>query len=164
MILEKVKLATRIKEEDITEDLARRLRGFSDDILASDIQSWKRVHNPAHKHHKKPKVSIIVTFHEESPAQKLCEISERTKRVHELSRSLTKKERDQNSKQWILINSKNMSDPNTDKVWLPEFHRGVIINIKEYPDTLDRRQKMKDVVNAKLQGKDYLQMIPDPPF
>ena len=163
MILEKVKLATRIKEEDITEDLARRLRGFSDDIVASDIQSWKRVHNPAHKHHKKPKVSIIVTFHEESVAQKLCEISERTKRVHELSRSLTKEEREQNSKQWILINAKNMSDP-PGKVWLPEFQRGVIVNIKEYPDTLDRRQKMKDVVSAKLQGKDYLQMIPEPPF
>ena len=163
MILEKVKLPSRILEEDITEDLARRLRGFSDDILASDIQSWKRVHNPAHKHQKRPKVSIIVTFYQEYTAQKLCEISERTKRVHELSRSLTEEEREQNSKQWIDLNSKNMGFP-PGKVWLPEFHKGVIINIKEYPDTLDRRQKMKDVVNAKLQGKDYLQMIPDPPF
>ena len=50
-----------------------------------------------------------------------------------------------------------MSDLNMDKVQLPEFHRGVIIIIKEYGHTFDRRQKMKDLVNAKLQGKDYLQ-------
>ena len=54
------------------------------------------------------RVSITITFYEESKAQKLCEISERTKRVHELSRSLTKEEREQNSKQWIDLNSKNV--------------------------------------------------------
>ena len=160
VILEKVKLSTRIKEEDITEDLARRLRSYSNDIVASDIKEWKRA--PAPKQMKK--VSIIITFHDESKSQKLCENAERTHRGHELSRSLTKEEKEHNRQQWNLLNSKNMTDPDTTKVWLPEFEKGVIVKINEYPDTLDRRQIMKEVFDAKLKGKEYMQMIPDPPL
>ena len=146
MILEKVKLPSRIKEEDITEDLARRLRSFSNDIVASDIKEWKRA--PAPKQMKR--VSITITFYEESKAQKLCEMAERSHRIHELSRSLTKDEKDHNRQQWDSLNSKNMTDPDTTKVWLPEFEKGVIVKINEYPDTLDRRQMMKEVVTARI--------------
>ena len=159
MILEKVKLPSRIKEEDIKEDLARRLRGYSDDIVASDIKEWKRV--PAPKQMKR--VSITITFHDKSKSQKLCEMAEKTKRVHELSRSLSKEEKEHNRLQWNLLNSKNMTDPDTTKVWLPEFEKGVIVKINEYPDTLNRRQIMKEVVTARITGKEYMQMIPDPP-
>ena len=159
MILEKVKLGSRIKEEDIIEDLARRLRGYSDDIVASDIKEWKRV--PKAKQMKR--VSIIITFHDESKSQKLLEKAERTYRGHELSRSLTKEEKEHNRQQWKLLNSKNMTDPDTTKVWLPEFEKGVIVKINEYPDSLDRRQIMKEVVKARINRKEYMQMIPDPP-
>ena len=159
MILEKVKLPSRIKEEDIKEDLARRLRGYSIDIVASDIKEWKRA--PAPK--QKKRVSIIITFHDESKSQKLCENAERTHRGHELSRSLTKEEKEHNRQQWKLLNSKNMTDPDTTKVWLPEFEKGVIVKINEYPDSLDRRQIMKEVVKARINRKEYMQMIPDPP-
>ena len=160
MILEKVKLPSRIKEEDIIEDLARRLRGYSDDIVASDIKEWKRV--PAPKQMKR--VSIIITFHDESKSQKLCENAERTHRGHELSRSLTKEEKEHNRQQWDLLNSKNMTDPDKTKVWLPEFEEGVIVKINEYPDTLNRRQIMKEVLSARIKGQEYMQMIPDPPL
>ena len=159
MILEKVKLPSRIKEEDIKEDLARRLWGYSIDIVASDIKEWKRA--PAPKQMKR--VSIIITFHDESKSQKLCENAERTHRGHELSRSLTKEEKEHNRQQWDLLNSKNMTDPDKTKVWLPKFEKGVIVKINEYADTLDRRQIMKEVFDAKLKGKEYMQMIPDPP-
>ena len=160
MILEKVRLPTSIKEEDITEDLAKRLRGYSDDIVASDIKEWKRA--PAPK--QKKRVSITITFHDESKSQKLCEMAEKTHRGHELSRSLTKEEKEHNRQQWNLLNSKNMADPDTTKVWLPEFEKGVIVKINEYTDTMDRRQIMKEVVNARIKGKEYMQMIPDPPL
>ena len=165
-----MKLPDRIKEEDITEDLARRLRGYSDDIVASDIKEWKRApapasytlwHCPAPK--KTKRVSITITFFEESKAQKLCENAERTHRGHELSRSLTKEEKEHNRQQWDLLNSKNMTDPDKTKVWLPEFEKGVIVKINEYPDTLNRRQIMKEVVTARIKGEEYMQMIPDPP-
>jgi hypothetical protein len=160
VILEKVKLPSRIKEEDIIEDLARRLRGYSHEIVASDIKEWKRV--PAPKQMKR--VSITITFHDESKSQKLCEMAERTHRGHELSRSLSKNEKEHNRLQWELLNSKNMLDPDNTKVWLPEFEKGVIVKINEYTDTLERRQIMKEVFNRRMQGKEYMQMIPDPPL
>ena len=110
------------------------------------------------------RVSIIITFFEESKAQKLCEMAERTHQGHLLSRSLTKEEKEHNRQQWDLLNSKNMTDPDRTKVWLPEFEKGVIVKINEYTDTLDRRQIMKEVVNARIKGKEYMQMIPDPPL
>ena len=155
-----MKLPSRIQEEDITEDLAKRLRVYSNDIVASDIKEWKRV--PAPK--QKKRVSIIITFDDESKSQKLCENAERTHRGHELSRSLSKDEKEHNRVQWELLNCKNMTDPDSTKVWLPEFEKGVIVKINEYPDTLDRRQIMKEVFDAKLKGKEYMQMIPDPPL
>ena len=160
VVLEKVRLPTRIKEEDVTEDLARRLRAYSDDIVASDIEDWKRAPIPK----KIKRVDITITFYEASKAQTICENAERTKRSHEVSRKLTKEEKEHNRKQWLILNSKNMTDPDTTKVWLPKFEKGVIVKINEYPDTLDRRKIMKDVVNARLQGKEFLQMIPDPPL
>ena len=160
VILEKVKLPSRIKEEDIIEDLAKRLRGYSDDIVASDIKEWKRV--PAPKQMKR--VSITITFHDESKSQKLLEKAERTHRGHELSRSLSKEEKEQNRLQWEQLMHKNMLDPDNTKVWLPEFYQGVILIINEYPDTLNRRQIMKEVVTARIKGEAYMQMIPDPPL
>ena len=152
-----MKLPDGIKEEDITEYLARHLRSYSDDIVASDIKGWKRAPNPK----QMKRVSITITFYEESKAQKLCEIAEGTHRGHELKRSLTKDEKEHNRQQWTLLSAKNMTDPDTTKVWLPEFEKGVIVKVNEYPDTLDRRQMMKEVVTARIQGKDYLHMIPD---
>jgi hypothetical protein len=102
-------------------------------------------------------------LHEESKAQKLCENSEKMKRVYELKRSLTKSENLHNNNQWGLLNSKNMSDHDTSKVWLPEFNKG-IVEIKEYPDSEgERREKMKEVVKARIMGNDFYSLIPDPP-
>ena len=154
-----MKLPSRIQEEDIIEDLAKRLRVYSNDIVASDIKEWKRV--PAPKQMKR--VSITITFHDESKSQKLLEKAERTHRGHELSRSLSKDEKEHNRVQWELLNCKNMTDPDATKVWLPEFEKGVIVKINEYSDTLNRRQIMKEVVTARIKGEEYMQMIPDPP-
>ena len=103
MFLEKVKLPDGIKEEDITEHLAKHLRGYSDDIVASDIKEWKTA--PAPKQMKR--VSITITFHDESKSQKLLEKAERTHRGHELSRSLNKDEKEHNRLQWELLNKQN---------------------------------------------------------
>ena len=65
MILEKIRLPSKIKEDEITEDLAKRLRNFDEEIVASDIQDWKRIINPAkNKKQKNPRASILITFHE----------------------------------------------------------------------------------------------------
>ena len=163
VILEKIRLPSKIKADEITEDLAKRLRNFDEEIVASDIEDWKRIINPAkNKKQKNPRASILITFHEESKAQKLCENSENTKRVHELKRSLTKSETLYNNKQWGVLNAKNMSDPDTSKVWLPEFNKG-IVEIKEYPDSEGRREKMKEVPTARMIGKEFYSSIPDPP-
>ena len=160
VILEKVKFSTKIKDK--TEYLAKLLRDFSEDIVASDIEEWSIIYNPAHKRQKNPKLSIIISFYEESIAQKLCEISEKTKRIQILKRSLTKAEERRNYDQWTLINSNNLTSPDKSRVWLPEFDKGVI-KMMEYPDSEGRRQQMKDVADAKIQGKDYLSLIPEPP-
>ena len=82
--------------------------------------------------------------------------------MHDLKRSLTKSETLYNNKQWGVLNAKNMSDPDTSKVWLPEFNKG-IVEIREYPDSEGRREKMKEVCNARIMGKDFYSLIPDPP-
>jgi hypothetical protein len=76
---------------------------------------------------------------------------------------LSKDEKEHNRLQWETLNHKNTLDPDNTKVWLPEFKMGVIVKINEYADTLERRQIVKEVFNCRMQGKEYMQMIPDPP-